>query len=90
MRRIFTQKNMEAFKTYLEPDEIIDILWPKRILTERQYQELQSLSADMTKAEYLWSLMRQKKRYLDGVRQALVETQQLGSHGVLVGLLQYD
>ena len=88
IKRIFTKANLEAFKIYLEPDEIIDILWPKRIITERQYQELQGLTADMPKAEYLWSLMRQKKKYLDGVRQALVETQELGSHGELVRLLQ--
>ena len=84
MKRIFNNETLRGFKNSLEPKGVLEYLWPRNILTEKQLQEIQSQQSDVGKAEYIWSLMLVKRRYLDAVRQALIAT---GQHE-LASLLQ--
>ena len=84
MKRVFNNETQRGFKNSLEPKGVLKYLWPRNILTEKQLQEIQSQPSDVGKAEYIWSLMMLKKKYLDAVTEALVAT---GQHE-LVSLLQ--
>ena len=76
MTRIFNNENLQSFKNSLEPQGIIDHIWPLNILTEKQLQELRGLKSDIGKAEYIWHLMKLKRRNLDAIKEALVATGQ--------------
>ena len=76
MRPIFNRATFDAFTNHLEPQPVIDHLWENHILTDRQLQQLRALDTAMEKAEYLWSLMKQKRQYLDGVREGLLLSEQ--------------
>ena len=76
MTRIFKNENLQSFKNSLEPQGIIDHIWPRDILTEKQLQELRGLKSDIGKAEYIWHLMKLKRINLDAIKEALLATGQ--------------
>ena len=84
MKSIFNNENLQSFRNSLEPQGIIDHIWPLNILTEKQLQELRGLKSDIGKAEYIWHLMKLKQRNLDAIKEALLATKQ----NALADLLQ--
>ena len=76
MRQVFSRTTFDAFTKHLEPQPVIDHLWERHILAERHLQQLRALDTALGKAEYLWSLMKQKRQYLDGVREGLLLSEQ--------------
>ena len=76
MEKIFSHKTFLIFKKYADPVLITNHLWSNQIITERQYQEIQSYATDIGKAEYIWLLIKQSRKYLDAVRQASIDTNQ--------------
>ena len=76
LAHIFCNETFQAFRARVVPYLVTDELWTKRIITERQYQEIKGLTSDIATGEYLWGLMKQGRIYLEAVRTALRTTEQ--------------
>ena len=76
LAHIFCNATFQTFRARVVPYLVADELWTKRVITERQYQEINGLTSDIAKGEYLWGLIKQGRRYLEAVRTALRTTEQ--------------